>query len=149
MAAPGSTNVYSSSESDDSVATFTREPASVIVDPPDPPAGGVATRTVTLAAKSKVKKGKKAKFTGAISSSNVAGCAASQPIRLERKGKKDKDFKPLLTLTTNGAGAFSGSVKVKKKAQYRAAIDATATCGSATSPTKTVKAKKKKKRTKK
>jgi len=42
------------------------------------------------------------------------------------------------------AGAFTGSVKIKKKAQYRAAIAATATCGSATSPTKTVKAKKKK-----
>lgn len=139
--APSSTNVYSSSETGDTVVAFTREPTPVTPPPPAEP----ATRSVSLkASKKKVKKGKKVKLSGALSST-VTSCVAGQDVELQRKKKKAKSFKPLKTLTTTDDGSFGIALKVKKTAKYQVVVAASTTCKAATSPGANVKVKKKKK----
>lgn len=140
--APGSANVYTASEGDDSVVAFTREPTPVTPPPPAEP----ATRSVSLrASKKKVKKGKKVKLSGALSSA-LASCISGQDVELQRKKKKAKSFKPLKTLTTTGDGGFGIALKVKKTAKYQVVVAASTTCKAATSPGANVKVKKKKKK---
>jgi DNA-binding beta-propeller fold protein YncE len=145
--APGGANVYAVGEFDDAIATFSREAAPGASC--GQPGGGPAARTVTLnASKKKVKKNKKATLSGDISApQNVAGCESGQAVELQRKRKKkDKDFKAVKTLTSDGSGGFTSKQKIKKTSQFRAVLAASATCDAAQSPTKKVKVKKKKRR---
>ena len=145
----GGTNVYASAESDNAVASFTREPT--VVEPDPPPSGDPAARTISFnASKKKVKKGKPVRLSGTVASPTAAtACAASQSVKIERKLKGKSAFSPLATVTSNGSGAFTSSQKVKKTAQYRAVVDAGTACVAATSTAKNVKVKKKKKKKKK
>ena len=132
---PDGAGVYVSAEVEDSVAVFTRDASA----PPSPPAP--ATRSVTLkASKTVVVKGKKVKFSGAVSSATTS-CASGVPVSLTRKVGK-KPFKTVKTLTTNAQGKYKIKIKVKKKAKYRVVVAATPTCGAAQSKQVKVKLKK-------
>jgi hypothetical protein len=117
-----------------------------------------STRTVTFdATKAKkgktsakvpllrVKKGKKARFSGQVSApQDVAGCQANQTLDLQRKKPKATTFTTFEQVQTNATGAFTTKEKVKKTFEWRAVLAENQNCDDATSNSEKVKAKKKK-----
>jgi 6-phosphogluconolactonase (cycloisomerase 2 family) len=125
---PDGAGVYTSGETEDSVAVFTRD----TTVPPTPPATTPASRTVTLeASKTKVVKGKKVKFSGSVASA-TASCASGVPVQLRKKVGK-KPYKLVATLTANAQGKYKTKRKVTKKAKYQVLVVATPACGAAQS----------------
>ena len=116
--------------------------------PPEEPAVVQAGRSITLAAnKNKVKKGKKVRLSGNLSSPvNPSGCQAGQAVKLERKKPGAGGFSPFATATTDVSGAFGLKVKAKRTFTYMAHVDPTTTCGGSDSNTAKVKVQKKKKK---
>jgi hypothetical protein len=114
---------------------------------PVTPAVVQAGRGISLrASKSKVKKGKKVGLRGTLTSPADASCAAGQNVTLERAKPGSRAFAPFAGAITDGGGAFSRKVKVKKTFVYMAHVDATNQCGGSDSNTVKVKVSKKKKR---
>jgi hypothetical protein len=110
--------------------------------------GGPCSRAITLdAGKSKVRKGKKVRFSGQLHApGNEAGCETGQTVQLGRKKPGQTEFAPLERLQADSAGAFSTKERVRKTYEYRAEVTESAGCRSAVSETQKVKAKKKKKK---
>jgi len=114
--------------------------------PPQQPAEVQAGRAISLgASESKVKKGRKVSLRGTLSSPVNASCAADQTVTLERAKPGTTAFAPFASATSDGGGAFSLKVKVKKTFLYMAHVDATNQCGGADSNAVKVKVGKKKK----
>ncbi len=100
-------------------------------------------RSISLAAKKKVKHGKKVKLKGTISSAATADCAANQPVQIERLS--NGTFETAAVVTTDAAGAYSNAQRVTERTKFRAeTTGAPAFCSDAVSPVKTVKVKKEK-----
>ena len=108
------------------------------VDTAGPPP---SDRSITLdASKKKVKKGKKVTLSGVLDAPGDKACESNQTVQLQ-KGKTAADLKTFTSVQTNGEGAFSKKVKVKKTLLYRAVAPDAAACSDAQSGTKKVKAK--------
>ena len=115
--------------------------------PPQTPAVVQAGRSISLgASKKKVKRGKKVGLRGTLTSPVDPSCAAGQNVTLERAKPGSKAFAPFAGAITDGVGAFSRKVKVKKTFVYMAHVDATNQCGGSDSNTVKVKVVKKKKK---
>ena len=114
---------------------------------PVTPAVVQAGRGISLgASKRKVKRGKKVGLRGTLTSPVDASCAAGQSVTLERAKPGSTAFAPFAGAITDGGGAFSRKVKVKKTFVYMAHVDATNQCGGSDSNTVKVKVSKKKKK---
>jgi hypothetical protein len=97
-----------------------------------------AARNITVSVNKKtVVKGKKVKLTGAVVAPTDASCAAGQVLDIQRS-TKGASYPVVGTVTTDAAGAFKFSIKVSKKARFRVAVAASATCVAAQSPPRTV-----------
>jgi hypothetical protein len=93
----------------------------------------------------RVKKGKKAKFSGQLSApQDVTGCQANQTVELQRKKPQATTFTTFETLQTDAAGSFSTKEKIKKTFQWQVVLTENQNCDDATSNSEKVKAKKKK-----
>ena len=101
-------------------------------------------RTLSLqASKTKVPKGRKVTFTGAVAAGGVSVCTAGQAVDLQKAGTgKDAKFRHLAGATTDAAGRFTVQVKVRKTARYQVVVAELPDCRTATSPVVKVKAKK-------
>lgn len=87
------------------------------------------------ASKSKVAKGKKVTFTGAVAAGGVSACAAGQPVDLQKTGTgKHATFRHLAGATTDAAGRFKLKVRIRKTARYRLVVTERPDCQAATSP---------------
>jgi hypothetical protein len=97
----------------------------------------------------KVKKGKKARFSGQVSApEDVAGCQANQTLDLQRKKPKATTFTTFEQVQTDATGAFTTKERIKKTFEWRAVLAENQNCDDATSISEKVKAKKKKKKKK-
>ena len=100
-----------------------------------------APRTLTLRAnKKQVRRGKKVRLSGQVSSVNSEVCAGGQAVTVERKlaGKKGK-MSPIAEARTDSRGNFSIKSRVRTTSKFRAEVAQTPSCGSAESKRKTVK----------
>jgi len=115
----------------------------VFVEPPPPPK---ADRTLTLDTnKSKVRKGKKVRFSGQLNASgNEAACEPGQTVELQRKKPSQSTYVTFEQVQTDAAGNFSTKEKVKKTFEYHAEVTESANCNAAASDTEKVKVRKKK-----
>jgi hypothetical protein len=97
-------------------------------------------RSITLTASpAKVKRNKTATLAGTVAAGG--GCAAGRPVAIQRF--VDNAFVDLVTVTTDGAGAFTSAQKLKTATTFRATVSGPAVCDDAVSPTAKVKVKKK------
>jgi hypothetical protein len=94
-----------------------------------------APRTVTLDAnKNKLRKGKKVRLSGQVSSVNPQACAFGQTLTLERRITKQKGKpKPIAQLETDAQGRFKAKSKVKASSKFQVAASQTPSCGATTS----------------
>ena len=106
---------------------------------------GKGNRTLTLDAnKNKVKKGKKVRLSGRISSAARQGpCETGQTVELQRKRPKQTVFTTFAQVQTDAQGGFSLKKKVKKTFEFRAQVVETAACTPALSNSEKVKVKRK------
>jgi hypothetical protein len=106
---------------------------------------GKGNRSLTLDAnKNKVKKGKKVRLTGRISSAARQGpCETGQTVELQRKRPKQAAFTTFAQVQTDAQGSFSLKKKVKKTFEFRAQVVETAACTPALSNSEKVKVKRK------
>jgi hypothetical protein len=107
--------------------------------------GSKTNRTLILDAdKSKVRKGKKILLSGQLDATgNVAACASSQVVELQRKKPGQTVFTTVEQPQTTASGAFSSKEKIKNTFEFRAQVVETAACGAAISNTEKVKVVKK------
>jgi hypothetical protein len=105
---------------------------------------GKGTRALTLDAnKNKVKKRKKVRLSGRISSAARQGpCETGQAVELQRKRPKQPSFTTFAQVQTDAQGTFSLRKKVKKTFEFRARVVETAACTAALSNSEKVKVKK-------
>lgn len=97
-----------------------------------------AARSITVAVNKKsVKKGKKVTLTGTVVAPTDPTCVPGQVLDVQRS-TKGATYPVVGTVTTDAAGAFTFSIKVTKKARFRIAVAASATCAAAQSPPRTV-----------
>jgi hypothetical protein len=103
-----------------------------------------APRTLTLDAnKNKVRRGKKVRLSGQVTSVNLQACAFGQAVTLERKATKKKGkMSPIAQVRTDAQGRFFAKSKVTATSKFRAEVAQTPSCGSAASKRETVKLKK-------
>jgi hypothetical protein len=118
------------------------DPAGCNPPPPEPLKGN---RTVALEAnKGKVKRGKRVKLSGRVSSASRQGaCAVGQTVELQRKKPSQSSFSAFVQLQSDAQGRFSLKLKVKKTFEFRAQLAETAACAAALSNSETVKVKRK------
>jgi hypothetical protein len=103
-----------------------------------------APRTLTLDANKKtVRKGRKVRLSGRISSPNPQACASGQTVTLERRTttKKGKP-KPIAQLKTDAQGRFKAKSKVKARSKFEVEVAQTPSCGGARSNQVRVKPRK-------
>jgi hypothetical protein len=94
-----------------------------------------APRTLTLDANRKtVRRGKKVRLSGRISSPNPQACAFGQAVTLKRRTTTSKAKpKPIGQLKTDAQGRFSAKSKVKARSKFEVEIAPTPSCGGARS----------------
>lgn len=101
-----------------------------------------AARNITLTVDKKtVVKGRKVKLTGAVVAPTDATCAAGVVLDVQRS-TSGASYPTVATVTTDASGAYKIKVKVTKKARFRVAAAASATCLDAQSPPRTVEVSK-------
>jgi hypothetical protein len=103
-----------------------------------------APRQLSLdASRNRVKKGKRVRLSGQISSINPQACASNQALTLERRptNKKLKP-KPIAQLGTDAQGRFKAKSKVKASSKYQVELPQTPSCGAAKSKQARVKLRK-------
>lgn len=100
-----------------------------------------APRTLTLkTSKKSVRRGKKVRLSGQVSSVNSEACAFRQPVTVERTSrKKNSKMSPIAEVRTDTRGRFALKSKVKATSKFRAELDQTSSCGSAESKRAAVK----------
>jgi len=101
-----------------------------------------AARNITLAVDKKtVVKGRKVKLSGAVVAATDASCAAGVVLDVQRS-TSGASYPTVASVTTDAAGAYKIKIKVTKKARFRVAVAASATCLDAQSPPRTVEVSK-------
>jgi hypothetical protein len=100
-----------------------------------------AARTLVFdASKSKVKKGKRVKFSGTVDAPSSAACEADQAVELQRI--KNGVPSAVAQTQTTSAGAFAFSLKPKKTFSYQAEVSESDTCAGQVSNQEKVRVKK-------
>ena len=107
----------------------------------------VASRTASLESnKAKVRRKKDVILSGRVDAGGDSACVANQSIDLQRL--EDGTFETFAQVETDGQGAFTSSVEVRKTYEYRVQVPDAIGCASAVSSAVKVKAKKRKKKKK-
>jgi hypothetical protein len=98
-----------------------------------------ADRYVTaLVNKTSVKKGRKVTIHGAVVAPETPACASGVVLTVG-KNTSGAAYKPIGTVTTDGAGSYQVKVVVTKKSRFRIEAPASDACVALQSPPRTVK----------